>query len=440
MRQRTTALCAGLTALSLAAPAAADFGRPFTVAGSAEQFPNGFSGVVNPSGTTAFAWTHRKTVRFRIRSAGGDLGDALKVSTSGRVPYVPQVALDRDGNAIVAWHEQTGKSSFAVYAAVRPRGGRFGAPQRVGPSFFSSDFADDNYPLVSFDARGNALIAWRYPQTYVGVAWAAPGRRFGTPQRLLALTPRSITFRHDGRAALLSVRLRGRIVEATARPRGPFTVAGDPFQLPLTDRGIADVDARQAPDSAGLAVWREGYAGDPGVGPDAGPVHAATRRPGGAFGPDQVLSEAQSCGAATTNDALRATGAITTRGEALVTWMQCVGDPQSSSPDHLFARRWSPAGGAWDPVVGLGSREFLGGPATVAADSGGDLAVGWLADARHVAVMGMLPGGEFTPVRRLRTSGDARRTGPRVAADGHRAVVVWGSGDGYQASVGSVAP
>jgi len=90
--------------------------------------------------------------------------------------------------------------------------------------------------------------------------------------------------------------------------------------------------------------------------------------------------------------------------------------------------------------VGLGSREFLGGPATVAADSGGDLAVGWLADARHVAVMGMLPGGEFTPVRRLRTSGDARRTGPRVAADGHRAVVVWGSGDGYQASVGSVAP
>jgi hypothetical protein len=74
----------------------------------------------------------------------------------------------------------------------------------------------------------------------------------------------------------------------------------------------------------------------------------------------------------------------------------------------------------------------------LAADGRGGLPLAFLAGDRDVAVASMQPGGALTPLAHLRSSGDARRTGPRLAAAGDQELVIWGSGDGYQAAMGSV--
>lgn len=215
------------------------------MAGTAEQFPNGFSAAVNESGKVAFAWTWKREVRFRMRATDGDLGPSVKVSTSGRAPLGPAVALDSRGNAIVSWHERVSSSAFRVYAAGRPRGGRFGKPQSLGPSLSGSPAGDATYPLVGYDPSGNALLTWRRP-TDLAVAVGGAGHRFDSGQRLDGVNPLAIAFRSDGTTAVLFSRLRGETGEAAARPRGRFAI-GDPFQPPIPQRGFADVGASDFP-------------------------------------------------------------------------------------------------------------------------------------------------------------------------------------------------
>ena len=430
---------------ALPSTATADFGRPFTVTRVGEQFPNGFSGAVNASGASAFAWTQGKTVRLRFRRAGGRMNSVLTVRRTRRGAFVPRVALDRRGNAIVAWHEQTSSSSSALYAVAVRRGHRVGTPQRLGRSEFSRDSIEREYPLLSFSAAGEALLAWRYafrststPDGKVAVAWAAPNGRFGKVQRLKGVLLLSASFRSDGSGVLLAAGAPARIFEASAGSRGRFAATGTAFQPTPALAGIADLTAGEGPEGTLLAAWREGYAGDPGAGPDPGPVHAAVRTPGGGFSADEVISQPQPCGGVQSSSGLLVSGVVGTTGNALVSWTQCIGDPQAEAGRIVMARPWSPGTG-WAPVAVLGSRDTYGPAVTLAPDGRGNLVMAWLADDRDIAVSVLDATGAFAPVTHVRSAGDARRTGPKVTAAGDQMLLMWGSGSGYQAAVGRVA-
>jgi len=103
----------------------------------------------------------------------------------GDVQPLAQVAVDAGGEAVATWLElDSGSSVYAVRAAVRDPGGAWGAPATVSdPAGFSAE--SFGVPQVAVDADGGAVVAWTAQDTgpafashvqqatFAGGAWAA---------------------------------------------------------------------------------------------------------------------------------------------------------------------------------------------------------------------------------------------------------------------------
>lgn len=94
-------------------------------------------------------------------STGAPRGSPFHVSgVNGLTPHTPSLAVDRDGDFVIAWNETGGRGDqvhvFARHydASGAPKGGEF----RVnGPTIE----IDRETPSVAMDAAGNFLVAWQ---------------------------------------------------------------------------------------------------------------------------------------------------------------------------------------------------------------------------------------------------------------------------------------
>jgi hypothetical protein len=118
----------------------------------------------------------------------------VRVSAVGEKAYLsPRVAMDANGDTIVAWLRVTSFNTCpcTVRAAYRPAGGSFGAPVDVSPQMPASSSAEQVF--VAMDAAGEAIVAWNGGQdpansSLYDSAYAAikpPGGSFGAPELLV---------------------------------------------------------------------------------------------------------------------------------------------------------------------------------------------------------------------------------------------------------------
>lgn len=229
----------------------------------------------------------RSRIAVRFGRTTGRFGRA-RVLAVGRSTTAPKLAVDRAGDAAVAWADRGG-----VHVALRPRHGRFGAPMRVS----RDRVRVTGSVAVAVSPRGDVLVAWadRHGRLHARTRLNRFSHRsaFGAAERIagahadLASVHAAITA--HGRAYLawtgkaVSGTTGPRYVEAAVRPvgarhfRAAVRLERDP---PSTRRG--DVELATSGDDATVA-----WAGDDG---DHHRVRVARTRAGARFGDPQDLS------------------------------------------------------------------------------------------------------------------------------------------------------
>src|SRR5918998_4868547 len=94
-------------------------------------------------------------VQLRTRGRGGAPGPIINASDPGAVPAQPEVAIDDDGDGIVAWQQHDPRSNWRIAAR---RFGPRGTPGRLLVLSPAAPIA--NSPQVAVTPRGRALVAW----------------------------------------------------------------------------------------------------------------------------------------------------------------------------------------------------------------------------------------------------------------------------------------
>lgn len=101
-------------------------------------------------------------VAAMFRRAGGRFGAPVVLSSPHASADTPVVAFDRRGNAIVAWHEFAHNHEDAIFAAFRTAGGRFAPAVKLSPPD-----AQARQPQLAFDQDGDATVVWAVNNTTV---------------------------------------------------------------------------------------------------------------------------------------------------------------------------------------------------------------------------------------------------------------------------------
>jgi len=105
---------------------------------------------------------------------------ANKISPSGQDAYMPYVAMDNNGNAIIVWQQSDGVN-YQIFKS-EYRGGIWTNPANLTDNI-SPDGTDAWNPQVAMDNNGNAVIAWYqydgannqvYKSEYRGGVWTNP--------------------------------------------------------------------------------------------------------------------------------------------------------------------------------------------------------------------------------------------------------------------------
>ncbi len=114
--------------------------------------------AVDPDGDAVLAW--RRTngtnylVQARARSAAGVLSPVQTLSAAGQHAFAPQVAVDGDGDAVFTWERSDGTDS-RIQARGRSAAGALSPLQTL-----SAAGQDANRPQVDTDANGDAVFTW----------------------------------------------------------------------------------------------------------------------------------------------------------------------------------------------------------------------------------------------------------------------------------------
>ena len=120
--------------------------------------------ALDERGDALVAWTRNETaglprIQFSHRPRAGSFAEPGAISDLQVAASQPQIATDRRSNAIAVWTADDDvlnpDNPTYVQAAFRPAGGAFGIPVRL-----SDDGAPAFQPQVAFEKDGDALIAW----------------------------------------------------------------------------------------------------------------------------------------------------------------------------------------------------------------------------------------------------------------------------------------
>jgi hypothetical protein len=237
-------------------PAGGSFGSAQTISAAGQ---NAWDAQVafDGQGNALAIWTRSDGANARIEAAfrpvGGSFGAADVISESGQGATEPQLAFDGAGNAIAVWLRSDG-TKWRVQAATRPAGGSFGPAETLSEAGESA-----STPQLAVDPQGDALVAWELHSS-VQVASRPAGGSFGAPERISsidhnAIGPRIAIDRQGNALAVWWDQDATRTVTAVAmRP------AGGSFGAPqaISDSGVEQLSPRVAFDDEGnaAATWR----------------------------------------------------------------------------------------------------------------------------------------------------------------------------------------
>ncbi len=145
--------------------------------------------AVNEAGTAVVVWqaaapldnSSPYQVESATRPAGGSWSSATAVSPVVPQTWNPRIALDGAGSATVVWEQGATANNYRIYAATRPAGGAWGSSTQIEPAnwYFAGQHS------VAADAVGNVTASWVVEDTSgamfihtatrpVGGAWATP--------------------------------------------------------------------------------------------------------------------------------------------------------------------------------------------------------------------------------------------------------------------------
>jgi hypothetical protein len=334
-----------------------------------------------PNGTVLAAWLVSdyeggRVVTTVVRQPGGPFRDTLLLSPFGASASPPELAVDRQGQAIVMW-----SVNGAVHYSLRRPYGDFGPSQPV-PAGTVEAVSD-----VAFNRFGDAIAIWS-AHDEVRVSTMPPGGSFGAPQTLDSLGDHSVAEGSYGAPVLAADRI------------GNVYAAWDGSGYGTTDVGTSDVSK--------LRTW----------------ISAAIRPPSDAFGPDQSIDGPEQPYGATSCR----TGSPQIGGGpdgAVVSWL-C----RSYSPSNVSEVRTAGLPGWKRGRWSAGGQFDARSPQGVIASDGTEV-VGWSANGLGLYFNFWPRGaGPGDPV-----ATDQRGLGPQLAADGKGRVFATWDGSRVMAAI-----
>jgi hypothetical protein len=329
-----------LLALLVAATAAQAAFSPLGTLSGAGQNASRVEIAVSPSGDAAFVWrrfdgtsaTCCTRIEARFRSASGTLGPVLTLSdASQNADHPPQVGIDASGRAVFVWRrfDGTGPECCArIQTRARTAAGALTATKNV-----SASGQNATAPQVAVEPDGDALIAWsRFDATDPGCCERIQMRARSPAGVLGSISTLSRAGHHsddpevavdpDGDAVFIWERFVPtspgccKLIEARARSAAGTLSATQPLSALSVNAG----DPRIRMDSSGGAVfsWLRSDQSSPGC---CNRAQTRSRSPTG------TLSAIQTISAAGQNAADGEVG-VDASGNAILAWTL----PDGTSP------------------------------------------------------------------------------------------------------------
>ena len=239
-----------------AQPASASWLAPAEVsAGSAPSL------AVARDGTAFAAFEHFDGANTRVavaqRLPGGGFGPARDLSLPGRDAFSPAIAVDRQGNATLAWMQGP---AFAVHTRSRPAGGDWG---EVSPPLAPVTISAG--PALAVGDNGAAVVAWSRDMKVEGATRRAGADAFDAPVRIsvgsgtgICQAPR-VAMDAAGNAAAIWTRRTSATgdyhVESSLKAAGATSWgAFEPRSL-TAGNSDCNTDIVMTPDGRTTAVW-----------------------------------------------------------------------------------------------------------------------------------------------------------------------------------------
>jgi hypothetical protein len=222
--------------------------------------------AMDARGDATAVWMHFDGSRYVVESAyrpeGGEWESPSLVSQPGEWAGNPHVALDAEGDSLVAWRGEDEGKEF-VRAAYRPVGGSWEQPYDV-----STEGEQVQEVRDAVDPEGNAIVAWAgdIPKesgySIAHAAYRPAGGEWEAPAELSAeggsAFPSDVVFDTSGNASLVWDRSEGssNVVQAAYRPAGGEWEAA----VDLSEEGKQGMDAVVVLDAPGDATVADGDA------------------------------------------------------------------------------------------------------------------------------------------------------------------------------------
>lgn len=335
MSERTTrariALAAPIAAIALAcwaphAQASAVWISPLDLGpASASPLPDV---AMNRAGDAAAVWVGSTGIaQLAVRPAGGSFGTATDLSPVGQTAVNPHVAMSESGDAVAVW--QFGPTA-TVQAAVRTAAGSLQPVQSL-----SVAGQDAREPQVAIDPAGNAVVVWIRGSDIVQASIRPAGAGFAGPFDLTlpaegALAPQ-VAMDAAGNAVVVWTNTSNRVRAAMRRAGLSFAGASFSPTTTVSNDTLGAFNPQVAMNAGGdaVAVWQRNVTG---VGNQE--VHAATSVGGRAFGP---VTAASPSGQTLSSPQVGLSGA----GDAIAVWQRAVG------VNNFVQSALRPAGGAF---------------------------------------------------------------------------------------------
>ncbi len=216
--------------------------------------------AIDRRGNALVAWLQGSAIRPRVVVASGRNGkfdEPIALSPPKQPSVGPQLAVDRDGRAIAAWSTDTGDVTRIQAAFRRPNATEFG-PARTLSGRRANAFA----PQVGTSRAGDAVVAWLSASVESGATTAIAARsgtrgRFGRGQRI---SPSGL----DADNVRVAVSARGKAIATWTQSSAAESNIGTayaPRDRPFRDpRTIRPDDPRRVTGLASVAITRSGRA------------------------------------------------------------------------------------------------------------------------------------------------------------------------------------
>ena len=212
--------------------------------------------AISASGQVIVAWNQDGTINARVRGASGAWSAPVPLGAGSR----PAVAINQDGDMVTVW-ENVGQSSQVVMASVRLGAGDWGLPRTLASYPLGGDFLD--LPQVALDRDGEATAAWDlYPAELVEAATRPPGGSWGPPVTLTHSGEfPGVAYDGHGNVTVIWTNDLG-IVQTLSRPAGGSWLS-TPITLGLGSAARPALAVNASGDA--IAAWCRRIGGGEGV-------------------------------------------------------------------------------------------------------------------------------------------------------------------------------